>query len=101
MLLAISGKYQFDLKKPHTRTHMLPSYQVLSRLKQQGATLDELRHASEQLEIAKKLVIVLNKSPHTKKLRNTFALRVFFRRVVRVSQTPAPVERSSSNSPPL
>ena len=71
---------------------MLPSFKVLSRLKQQGAKRDKLRHVEDQFEIAKKLVTVLNESQHTKKRRNTFALRVFFRRVVWVSESP-PVER--------
>ena len=80
---------------------MLPSFKVLSRLKQQGAKPDELRLVNDQLEIAKKVVTALNESPHTKKLRNTFALRVFFRRIVRVSETPAPVDRSSLMLLPL
>ena len=66
---------------------MLPSFKVLSRLKQQGAKPDELRHVEDQVKIAKKLVTVLNECPHTKKLRNTFALKVFLRRVVQVSKT--------------
>ena len=80
---------------------MLPSFKVLSRLKQQGAKPDELRHVEDQVKIAKKLVTVLNECPHTKKLRNTFALKVFFRHIVRVSETPAPVVKSSSMSSPL
>ena len=68
---------------------------VLWRLKQQGAKPDQLRHVNDQIEIAKKLVMVLNDSPHTKQFRNTFALRVFFRRVAWVSKTPVPVNKAS------
>ena len=85
--LTVLGKSEHDSIISHRHARMLPSFKVLSRLKQQGAKSDGLRHVEDQVKIAKKLVTVLNESPHTKKLRNTFALKVFLRRVVRVSKT--------------
>ena len=47
---------------------------------------DELKTANDQLEVAKQLVTELNNSSHTKELRNRFALKVFLKRVIRVSK---------------